>query len=263
MRGIAFSLLAVPLGLLIISLALPYPRASFPPYLFPNLEHPLGTDDVGYDVLALLAHGARTTLGVGFLAGSLATLTGLLVGGAAGFWPRLEAPLMRLTDLFFAFPRLPLLILMSLYLQPSPLNAVLILALFGWPDTARTLRPLVAALREAGYVRVARSLGAGGAYLLARHVLPQAYPLIATQWTLEVRFALMAGAGLAFLGLTDPSQPDWGLMLFQAFSRDETFLGTYWLWTVLPPALALAITVLGLSLCILGQAERLDPRLGG
>ena len=263
MKIAILTLLAPSLGLLSLSFFLPYPRASFPAYLPPGPGHPLGTDDAGYDVLSLLAHGARTTLGVGFLAGSLATFLGAGIGGSAGLWSRLEAPLMRLTDLFFAFPRLPLLILMSLYLRPDPLNAVLVLALFGWPDTARTLRPLVAGLRQAGYVRVARSLGAGGVYLLTQHVLPQAWPLVATQWILEVRFALIAGAGLAFLGLTDPTQPDWGVMLFQAFNRTETFLGPYWIWTVLPPALALASLVLGLSLAVLGRPRQLDPRLGG
>ncbi len=251
----------VPLLLLGLGLVLPKAEAVHPPFSPPGAGLLLGADDIGQDVLRVLAHGTVTTLGVGFAAGVLATLIGVLVGGSAGYWPRLEAPLTRLTDLVLAFPRLPLLILLALYLKPNPLNAVVILALFGWPSTARTLRPAVAGLREAGYAQVARTLGASGLYVLFRHVLPQITPLLMVNLLLEIRFALVAQTGLAFLGLTDPSQPSWGLMLFQAFQQNQTFTTSYWLWTVLPPAVALTLTVLALSLPLLGDERRLDPRL--
>lgn len=251
----------VPLGLLLLGFGLPRAEAIHPPFAPPSNQLLLGADDIGQDILRVLAHGALTTLGVGLAAGVLATLLGLLVGGAAGYSPRLEAPLTRLTDLILAFPRLPLLILLALYLKPDPLNAVVILALFGWPSTARTLRPAVAGLREAGYAQVARTLGGSGLYVLFRHVLPQLTPLVLVNLLLEIRFGLVAQTGLAFLGLTDPSLSSWGLMLFQAFQQDQTFTAHYWVWTVLPPALALALTVLALSLPLLGDERRLDPRL--
>jgi len=261
MKAAAWLFALVPLALLVLGSVLPKAEAIHPPFNPPSAELLLGADDIGQDVLRVLAHGAITTLGVGLAAGVLATLIGVLVGGASGYWPRLEAPLTRFTDLILAFPRLPLLILLALYLKPDPLNAVVILALFGWPSTARTLRPAVAGLREVGYAQVARTLGGSGLYVLFRHVLPQITPLVMVNLLLEIRFGLVAQTGLAFLGLTDPSLPSWGLMLFLAFQQDQTFTANYWLWTVLPPAFALALTVLALSLPLLGDERRLDPRL--
>lgn len=261
MRIVALLCALVPLSLLLLGFVLPRAEAIHPPFSPPGRGNLLGTDDVGQDIFSQLASGGLTTIGVGAAAGVLATLLGLLVGGAAGYWPRLETGLTRFTDLILTFPRLPLLVLLSLYLKPNPLNAVVVLALFGWPSSARTVRPAVSGLREAGHVQIAKSMNASGLYIIFRHILPQLTPLILVQLLLEIRFGMVAQTGLAFLGLTDPSVPSWGLMLFQAFRHPQTFLGPYWLWTVLPPALALALAVLALSLSLLTDERQLDPRL--
>lgn len=261
MRLSAVLLGAPPLALLLLGFLLPPPQAVHPPLAPPREGLLLGSDLIGRDVLGLLAHGAKTTLGVGVAAGTLSTLLGALLGGLAGLLPRWEPFVNGLTNLFLAFPRLPLLVLLALYLKPSPWNAVAVLVLFGWPATARVLQPAVAGLREAGHVRVARALGAGTLYLLSRHILPQTAPLLFASLLLEVRFALVAQTGLAFLGLTDPSLPSWGLMLFQAFRDGATFAGPSWLWTVLPPSLAIALSVLALTLPLLADPQGLDPRL--
>jgi peptide/nickel transport system permease protein len=253
--------LAPPVGLALAGFLIAPPRAEHPPFTPPGYGHPLGTDDAGYDVLALLARGGRTTLGVGLVAGTLATAAGVIIGASAGYWQRVDSPLMRLVDLVLAFPRLPLLILLSLFLRPTPLNAVAVLVLFGWAVVARTVRPAVAAVRAADYVLASRALGARDAYILGRHVLPQLTALLLTQLVLEIRFALVAESGLAFLGLTDPSVPSWGLMLAHAFNHPQTFTGPYWQWVALPPALSLVLVVLGLTLWMLGELQFADPRL--
>lgn len=260
MRFVAL-FLALPVGLVVAGFLMAPPHAEDPPFTPPGPGHLLGTDDAGYDVLALLARGGRTTLGVGFVAGVLATVVGVAVGAGAGYWQRLDSPLMRLADLVLAFPRLPLLILLSLFLRPTPLNAVAVLGLFGWAVVARTVRPAVAALRTADYVLASRALGARDAYVLSRHILPQLTALLLTQLVLEIRFALVAESGLAFLGLTDPSVPSWGLMLAHAFNHPQTFTGPYWQWVVLPPAACLVLVVLGLTLWMLGEFQFADPRL--
>lgn len=227
----------------------------------PSWSHPFGTDDVGQDVLGNLLYGGRTSVLVGVIVGSLTTIFGVVVGGIAGYIKWLDAPLMRAVDMLMVVPRLPLIIFLSLFLRPSLWNVILILTIFGWPVTARTVRPLVQGLRNAEFVAAARSIGGGNWYILRRHILPQLYAVLAVQFVLEARQAILAEAGLGFLGLEDPTTKSWGMMLSYAFNHEATFISDAWQWTVLPPAIVLSLFILCLSLIAVGLESSFNPRL--
>ncbi|HKZ78800.1 MAG TPA: ABC transporter permease [Pyrinomonadaceae bacterium] len=231
------------------------------PFSSPSWSHPLGTDDVGHDVLADLLYGGRASLIVGLIVGIFSTTLGLAVGGLAGYVRSLDVPLMRAIDMLLVIPRLPLIIFLSLFLKPSLWNVVLILSIFGWPLTARTVRPVIKSLRDRDFVVAARSIGAGDWYILRRHIFPQLYSIFAVQLVLEARQAVLAEAGLGFLGLEDPTTKSWGMMLSYAFNHEATFLSDAWQWTVLPPALVLTVFILSLSLIGVGLESYFNPKL--
>lgn len=239
------------------------PAARTEPFLVPSWQHPFGTDDLGQDVLAGILIGGRTSLFVGIVVGLVTTIIGTVVGGLSGYHKTLDAPLMRLVDLLLVIPRLPLLIFLSLLLKPSVWNVVVLLSVFGWPMTARSIRPLVKSLSQADYVTAARSIGGGHGYIFRRHLLPQLSSLFVVQLVLEARYGVMAESGLGFLGLEDPTTKSWGMMLAYAFNHQATFVSDVWRWTVLPPALALTLFLLSLSLIAAGLESTFNPRLAG
>ncbi|HEX4951490.1 MAG TPA: ABC transporter permease [Blastocatellia bacterium] len=231
------------------------------PFLAPSWQHPFGTDDLGQDVLAGILIGGRTSLFVGLIVGLVTTVVGVVVGGLAGYHKSLDVVLMRLVDLLLVIPRLPLLIFLSLLLKPSVWNVIVLLSVFGWPMTARSVRPLVKALAQADFVTAARSLGGGHSYIFRRHLLPQLSSLFVVQFVLEARYGVMAESGLGFLGLEDPTTKSWGMMLAYAFNHQATFVSDVWRWTVLPPALALTAFLLSLSLMAAGMEGAMNPRI--
>lgn len=239
-----------------------YPAAvRTEPFLAPSLTHPLGTDDLGQDVLFGILLGGRTSLFVGAVVGLVTTCIGTVAGGLAGYHKTFDAPLMRLTDLMLVIPRLPLLIFLSLLLKPSIWNVIVLLSIFGWPLTARSVRPLIKSLANADFVIAARSIGGGHWYIFRRHLLPQLSSLFVAQLILEARYGVMAESGLGFLGLEDPTTKSWGMMLAYAFNHPATFVSEAWRWTVLPPALALTLFLLSLSLMGAGLESAFNPRL--
>lgn len=232
------------------------------PFLAPSARHISGTDDLGHDILREILKGSRTSILIGIIVGSASALFGVLVGATAGFFDFLDAPLMRLVDFLLVIPRLPLIIFLALFLKPSFWNVVVILSLFGWTTTARAIRPLVKNLRQTEFVLAARTLGTSETLILFRHILPHLYSLFAVQFVLEARQAILAEAGLGFLGLEDPTTKSWGLMLSHAFNHEATFVTNAWTWTVLPPALMLMFFILALSLIALGMETIFNPKLG-
>lgn len=235
--------------------------ANAEPFSSPSRVHLLGTDDVGHDVLRDLLYGGRTSLLVGISVGLMATTFGLIIGGLAGYFRSLDAPLMRAVDMLMVIPRLPLIIFLSLFLRPSLWNVIIILSLFGWPLAARTVRPSVKSLRHSGFVEAAQSIGASEWYIIRRHIFPQLYSLFAVQVILEARLAVLAESGLAFLGLEDPTTKSWGMMLSFAFNHQATFVSDVWKWTVMPAALVLSLFTLSLSLIGVGLESFFNPRL--
>lgn len=231
------------------------------PFLAPSPQNILGTDDLGHDILREVLRGARTSILVGLIVGLASAAVGSVVGAAAGFFDALDAPLMRLVDFLLVIPRLPLIIFLALFLKPSFWNVVLILSVFGWTTTARAVRPLVKSLRRTEFVTAARALGTSESGILFRHILPHLYSLFAVQFVLEARQAVLAEAGLGFLGLEEPTTKSWGLMLSHAFNHEATFLTNAWLWTVLPPALMLMLFILALSIIAVGLEAVFNPKL--
>lgn len=236
------------------------PWALGTPYLPPEKGHPLGTNDIGQDLLSELIYGARISLFIGFfaafLATSMGTVIGLLAGYLRGTWDEL---FMRLADLFFLIPTLPLVIVLVAYLRPSIWNIIIAIALLGWASTARVVRARVLQVREMPFVKSARALGGGSFYIVFKHLLPNTTEVIMAKASLAVAGAMLTEAGISFLGLGDPTQKSWGMMLHYAFSRGGVVNG-YW-WWYLPPTFCISLAVLGFVL--LGYAGQENERQEG
>jgi peptide/nickel transport system permease protein len=214
----------------------------------PNTTHPFGTDDLGRDVLAGVIHGAATSLLVGFVSAGCAALIGLLVGGWAAMRPgALDHLLMRFTDLAQAVPRFFLaVVVVSLFGG----NVWLIVAVIGstaWPSIARVFRAQVLSVVTRDFVLAARASGGTELDILRRHVLPMTAAVVAAQVSYQVGIAILAEAGLSFLGLGDPTRMSWGTLLGAAHQT----VAEAW-WVPLFPGLALTVTVFACNL--LGDA---------
>lgn len=223
----------------------------------PGGVHLLGTDQLGRDVLSRILFGARPAVTVAFGVVALAALIGIPLGAIAGYrggW--LDNVLMRITEIFQAFPPLLLAMVMVAFLGPSLMNAGIALAVSWWPWYARLVRAEAAALRERPYVEAARSIGVPTWIILPRHVLRNCLTPILVQATVDIGTVVLAAGSLAFIGLgAQPPEPDWGLMV----SEGRGLIFTSW-WIATFPGLAIFVTVLGFNL--LGDSVRdlLDPR---
>lgn len=236
------------------------PWALGTPYLPPGGKHPLGTNDIGQDLLSELIYGSRISLFIGFFAAFLSTVIGTLIGLAAGYLRgALDDLLMRLADLFFLIPTLPLVIVLVAYLKPGIWNIIIVIAVLGWAGTARVVRSRVLQIREMPFVMSARALGAGSFYIMLRHILPNTAEVVFAKASLAVAGAMLTEASVSFLGLGDPTQKSWGMMLHYAFTHGGIVNG-YW-WWYLPPVFCISFAVLGfVFLGYAGQEERTKSR---
>ncbi|MBN1287410.1 MAG: ABC transporter permease [Anaerolineae bacterium] len=225
----------------------PYERVA-DPFSPPSAAHPLGANDIGQDILSELIAGARVTLAVGVAAGAAAVLVGSVVGLLAAAGP---VPLARLayaaTEITLIIPKLPVAIVVAAYLGGGVGALVLVIAAIAWPVTARVVHAQALSLRSREYVLAARSLGAGGWWIARQHLWPGVRGLVWVQFLLAVNTAALTEAGLSFLGLGDPTQKSWGVMLHYAHAR-SAFLTDAWVWWALPPGLCLTLFLLGLTL---------------
>jgi peptide/nickel transport system permease protein len=234
----------------------------------PTAEHPLGTDDLGQDLLARMLYGGRISLAVGIAATLIALTAGVLVGACAGYYGgALDHTLMRLTDLFLSLPQLPLLLLlMYLFrdfvrrlLGPEAGVFVLIVVVIGglrWMPVSRLVRAQFLSLREQDFVQAARGLGAGARRQIVRHILPNAFGPVIVAASLDVAAAIIAESTLSFLGLGFPPDiPTWGRILFDA--KDNLDHAPHW---ALFPGTAIFLTVLSINYIGDGLRDALDPR---
>jgi ABC-type dipeptide/oligopeptide/nickel transport system permease subunit len=238
----------------------PPDRRVAAPRLAPSAEHLLGTDGNGYDVWSRLAHGARASLLTGLCAVALALLLGLPLGAVAGyaggFW---DGALMRVTDVLLSFPSVLLaLVIAAAAGRGSLWTLVLAVGVVQVPILARQVRASVLQASQEDWVTACRATGVPPGRTLFRHVLPNCLAPVTVLATLGVGSAILSAAGLSWLGLgPDPTAPEWGVMLQDGFK----FVRDREQWIVVPPGVAIAVTVLGFNL--LGDALRgaLDPRL--
>ena len=215
------------------------------PFLSPSIKHPLSTNDIGQDILSELIYGARVSLFIDLFAAAVSTIVGTLIGSVAGYFRgKLDEILMGITDVFLLIPRLPLMIILAAYLGPSVWNIVFVIGVLWWSSTARVVRSRVLQVRETGFVEACKALGASDTYILFRHVIPHSSHVIFAKFILNTARAMLAEAGLSFLGLGDPVQKSWGTMLHYAFSRDG-FINN--MWWYLPPGICIALSVLGFA----------------
>ncbi|RLG30007.1 ABC transporter permease, partial [Methanosarcinales archaeon] len=158
-------------------------------------------------------------------------------------------------------PRLPLIIILAVFMPTSIWNLIIIFVLFGWPITTRIIRSEVLTLRTRPYIDSERMMGAGDLYILGRHILPNIFPLVVVQFVMEARHVILAEAGLSFLGLGDPTSKSWGMMLHYAFEYPTIFISEVWKWWMLPPGLCIVVVILALVFVGFALEEILNPRL--
>lgn len=236
----------------------------------PSFAHPLGTDELGRDLLVRLLYGGRVSLFVGLVAAVSSAVIGTLIGVVAGYFRRLDGLLMRLTDLFLALPLLPLILVASLLFR-EPLSAafgveggvfVLIVFLIGltsWMHTARIVRGDVLALKEREFILAAHSIGTTPTKLVMRHLLPNVISPIMVSATLGIAVAIITESALSFLGFGFPPDfPTWGRLLNDAVDRMDLYPER-----VLWPGLAISLTVLSVNYIGDGLRDALDPRIRG
>ncbi len=240
------------------------PNASLPP----SWQHPLGTDNLGRDVLARVMIGGRISLAVGITAMLVAVALGTTIGIVAGFFRKLDGPLMRVTDLFLALPILPLLlVVIMLYrdrltelLGPEMGIFVMIVAIIGitsWMTTARVVRGQVLSVKEKEFVLAARSIGTRQRNIIVRHILPNVLSPVMVAAALGVAAAIITESALSFLGLGFPASfPTWGRLLFDA--KDYLRLSPM---RVVGPGLMISLTVISVNFIGDGLRDALDPRL--
>ncbi|HWH34654.1 MAG TPA: ABC transporter permease [Acidimicrobiales bacterium] len=227
----------------------------------PSSAHLLGTNDAGADIFSRLVWGTRTSLAVAVFATTLVLAIGVLVGLVAGLRGGIiDTLLMRLVDVFLALPGLPLLIFVAALVGPSLGVSILMIGLALWPQTARIVRSQTLSLRTRGFVDSARGFGAGPLYVIRRHLLPALGPVVASNLVFVAGAAVTIEAGLAFIGLGDPIAVGWGTMLNRALENPQIYLGSLWLWWLLPAGLALTLAVLGFTFIGVGLEPRFNPR---
>ncbi|HJO88499.1 MAG TPA: nickel transporter permease [Alphaproteobacteria bacterium] len=251
-------------GLLVMAVAAPG-MTSYDPLaqdlsqrlLPPSNAHWCGTDELGRDIFARILYGARITLRIVLLVLAVVAPAGLLVGCSAGYlggW--VDAMLMRITDIFLAFPKLILALALVAALGPGLDNAVIAIALTAWPPFARIVRARTVSLREAEFVQAARLMGAGRTRIIATHIVPLCLPPLVVRMTLEMSGIILTAAGLGFLGLgAQPPLPEWGAMI----STGRAFLLDQW-WVATMPGIAIFVVSLGFNLFGDGLRDVLDPK---
>ena len=236
----------------------------------PSLKHPMGTDNLGRDTFAQVLAGGRVSLAVGITAMLLSLIVGTAIGVVAGFFKKLDGPLMRLTDLFLALPLLPLLLVIIMLFRDTlrsmfgPETGIFLLIVFvigitSWMQTARIVRGDVLAIKEREFVIAAQSIGTPSRRIISRHIFPNVLSPIMVSATLGIANAIITESALSFLGLGFPSDfPTWGRLLYDG-ANFMTLTPERVIW----PGLAISLTVLSVNYMGDGLRDALDPRIRG
>ncbi len=243
----ALGAVAVAAPLLVDPASVDVTRASGAPLTPPTLNHPLGTDETGRSVLALLVWGARTSLFAGVLAMAATIVIGTLFGVVAGYftgWVR--SVTTAVTSWFLILPSLPFAIVLAAVLGPGLESVVVAIAVTSWPNVALVLRAQTLAVSSRGYLERARTMGASHWHRIRWHVFPDVLPFVLANATLTMANAVLAEATLAFLGLGDPTRVSWGRMLRDAVDSGAITFGAW--WYLLSPGAAVVMVAFAFSL---------------
>ncbi len=224
----------------------------------PSGGHPLGTDQLGRDVLSRMLYGARVSLAVGFVSVGIATAIGIVLGSFAGYnGGFVDGTVMRLVDLMLVFPRFFLLLAVLAFLTPSIWTIMVVIGLTGWMGVTRLVRAEFLSLKEREFVLWSQSVGATGFRVVWRHILPNAMAPVLVAMTLGIPAAILTESGLSFLGLgVQPPYATWGNIL----NEGKDTIEIAW-WLSVYPGLAILVTVLSYNLMGEGIRDALDPRL--
>ena len=227
------------------------------PFQPPFGEHVLGTDMLGRDLAAGVLYGARTTLLVGLVATTIATLVGVAIGGLAGYFGgRLDSLLMRFTELFQTIPFFLFAILLVAVLGASIRSVIFAIAVVSWPPMARLVRGEFMAMRDREFVQACVAMGMGHLRIIFVHILPNTLSSIIVTGSLMVATAILIESGLSFLGLSDANTMSWGFII----GSGRTVLRTAW-WICAMPGAAILLTVMAINLVGDGLNDALNPRL--
>jgi len=226
--------------------------------LKPSIEHPFGTDRLGRDILGRVIYGARVSLAVGIVAESISVIIGLILGALAAYYGKWwDTLIMRLADIFLAFPYILFAIALIAVLGRGYINVFIAIGILGWPTIARVFRSSILSVKENEYVDAARALGASDLRIMSRHIMPNAVAPIIVYSTMSVGGAILTEAALSFLGMgVQPPTPSWGLMLAEA--RAYLFTAP---WLMIYPGAAILTTVLAFVLLGDGLRDALDVKL--
>jgi peptide/nickel transport system permease protein len=255
--------LAILLSVVAIALVGPvaYPHSPFAlvgkPFEPPLGDFLFGTDQLGRDVTAEVVLGARTTLEIGFVATVIAVLAGMTIGGLAGYHGgRVDALLMRLTEIFQTIPFFLFAILLVAVLTPSIRNVIAAIAIVSWPPMARLARGEFLAMRNREFILACESMGMTHTRIILLHILPNTLSAIIVTASLMVATAILIESGLSFLGLSDPNAMSWGYII----GEGRTALRSAW-WVCTIPGIAILVTVMAINLVGEGLNDALNPRL--
>jgi peptide/nickel transport system permease protein len=254
--GIIVFLLLVAAAAPLLATHDPYEQILPDRLLPPSGSHYFGTDSLGRDIYSRVVYGARVTLSIAFLVAVISTPVGLVIGVLAGYFGgALDEILMRLSDIFLAFPKLILAIAFAAALGPGVENAIVAISVANWPSYARLARAETLSVRNNDYIQVIRSMGASNLRIMVGHITPMCLSSIIVRLSLDMGTIILTAAGLGFLGLgAQPPVPEWGLMV----SDGRQFLVDQW-WVSTLPGFAILIVVMGFNLMGDGFRDILDP----
>jgi len=226
----------------------------------PTKGFPLGTDDMGRDILGALIYGAKVSLMIGVFATLISVGIGTFIGVVSGFaGGKTDSILMRFTDGFMVLPKLPLIMILAAFLGSSTRNIIIVLGLTSWTGTARLVRSQTLSIKERPFIERAISVGAGRGYIMIKHILPNVFPLVFSNTILVTATAILTETTLSFLGLGNPMIPSWGQILRGAFTSGAVSLGAWWFY--LPAGLCVIFLVLGFTFLGYSFDEILNPKL--
>jgi peptide/nickel transport system permease protein len=226
----------------------------------PSIKHPLGTDDLGRDLLSRMIWGARVSLAVGFVAVGIATLIGIILGALSGYYGGwIERVIMRFVDIMLSIPTFFLILAVIAFVGPSIWNIMIVIGITSWMGVARLVRAEFLSIKEREYVLAAKALGVNDIQIIFRHIMINSLAPVLVSAVLGVASAVLVESALSFLGLgVQPPTPSWGNIL--TLGKDNIEIA--W-WLSLYPGLAILITVLGYNLLGEGIRDSIDPRLWG